>query len=1372
MFTSFAHRFAALLVLLLVSNALAPALAAPASPTTVSTSIPNQYRTVLFTGWMGYCNRYERMQKAMVVSAAKPQVKAFTCNLGVGGAPIPFGIATTLTLTLDGTPVASTAVKATDTSVTFNVDINAVTENWYRASITGLDDSWSVLDYGVYVLKGAVAKPHSVMPVITASHELVAEGDGRYQQAWVPTKFEPVTVPYPARTFPPFSTLPTRKNLVMTSLAVPRPDDLYRPAITKEGVWTTANQQNYFFSTFEQANPILPMLDGPRGRGSIIAPVHLEVGTAAPNGVLRGNVYFIESWRIGKVTPDGTVVTLAGHRHKDMASYFADPTSAELVGDWSSIPAERRGFAQPWGMAWDARTLGINETAAPIPTEGNEKPHIFGPTLYVSDTYRNRVVKIQYSATAHGVPPKVTEFATGLNEPWDVVAVGVKLYVSDRKNHAIKVFDMDTGALVKSIPVLQPEGLALMDGWLYYGSLLTKSIRKINLATGENVLIADPTVAAAKFSYHIDDNSRYMKIAVSDGSFGPRGMVAYTTWSNRNFGYPNLIDGTTGAAIDFINVKGGETFRGTNPLGLASYSTAVGIGAGRMLFGTAEEGLHVVSQALPTDPVIDMKKYTAGMDQWQAKGYNLTHGPAGYGYYGLPMPWGDTPEIDYFLKANLHGGGIPGGGGPPPNTPDVTASPSTAAFGNITIGQTSASKTIVISNTGAAAATDMAYPAAPAKFGKSGTCGGATLNAGATCTIVFTYTPTSAVTDSTTYTITGGGATMSIGLSGTGVPTGTASLSASPTALSFGSVTAGQSSGARSVTITNTGTAAASGLAMANANAAEFVVSANTCGTSLASGATCTLNVTYRPGGTGADTANLTFTFSGGSPAQVAMSGAGVAPATPNVSASPLSLAFGSVTVGQTSGPQAIIVSNTGTGNATNMVYPSTPANFNRSGTCSGATLSAGATCTVVFTFSPTAAADTNATYTITGGGRTMAIAMSGTGTESATPSLSATPSSLSFGTVAPGTSSTQQSITLTNYGAAAATGLSLTNTNSLEFPVSGHTCGTTLGPGATCQLLVAYAPSGAGFDNASLVWSYGSGSLTVPMVGMSEDLGVSPPPPPVLGKLTITGSLSFSSVMLGLASSPSTVTVTNNGDATVAVAAINSSNAGEFSISGSTCKSIAAGASCTFNVTFSPFYIGPRTATITVTSNAPDSPQTVQVAGAGQSGAPAPPPPPPGAAAAIEYYHAGFDHYFISASADEIGKLDAGTFAGWVRTGRQFNVFGAPATGLRTACRFFSTAFGPRSSHFYTPDAPECATVRGNPDWQFEGDVFYTMTPAVDGTCATGTKPVYRMYNNGQGGAPNHRYTTEPSVRALMLAQGWIAEGYGAVGVIMCAPQ
>ncbi len=462
----------------------APAGDPAAGATPVTTALPNLAKALFFGGWMNYCNRYERAEHAVVLAPGKTQVNLFTCNFTNGGTKIPLGVNTMLTLTLDGKAVATAAVKAVDTAVTFDVNIAGLAEGWYLASVTGLDPSWSVLDYGVYVRKGAVAQPSAWMPVTTASHELIFEGAQRYQQAWVPAKFAPVTVPYPSREFPDLPTVPMRKDVVITSLAVPRPGDLYRPARTKEGVWTTANLENYAYSDFEQATPKFPMLDGPRGQGSIIAPVHLEVGSAAPGGALRGNVYFIESWRIGKVTPDGTVVTLAGYRHKDMASYWEDPTSAELVGDWSSIPPERRGFAQPWGMAWDPRTLVINEQAAPIPSEGNEKPHVLGPTLYVSDTYRNRVVKLEYSATAHGVPPKVTEFVTGLKEPWDVIAVGTQLYVSDRMNNAIKVFDMNTAALVKTIPVVQPEGMALLDGWLYYASVKSKSIRKINLATG------------------------------------------------------------------------------------------------------------------------------------------------------------------------------------------------------------------------------------------------------------------------------------------------------------------------------------------------------------------------------------------------------------------------------------------------------------------------------------------------------------------------------------------------------------------------------------------------------------------------------------------------------------------------------------------------------------------------------------------------------------------------------------------------------------------------------------------------------------------------------------------------------------------------
>jgi hypothetical protein len=680
-------------VLLVIALGVTPVgEAAPAAPVMAQTTVPNLAKAVLSSGWMSSCNRYERMQGVIVLSGSKAQVRVYTCNFTTGGTYIPFGADLTLTLTFDGTAVASTAVKSGDSKVTFDVDLGGIAEGWYMASVTGLDSSWSVMDYSVYVLKGAQALAHSLMPVTTASHELIFEGQGRYQTAWVPTKFEPVTVPYAARQFPDMPTPPARKDVVITSLAVPRPGDLYRPARTKEGVWTTANRENYFYSDFEQAVPMLPMLDGPRGRGSIIAPVHLEVGSATPNGTLRGNVYFIESWRIGKVTPDGTVVTLAGYRHKDMASYWNDPTSAELVGDWSAIPAARRGFAQPWGMAWDPRTTTINETAAPIPSEGNEKPHIYGPTLYVSDTYRDRVVKIQYDAFAHGVPPKITEFITGLNQPWDVAIVGTQLYVSDRMNNAIKVFDIDTAGLVKTINVIQPEGMALLDGWLYYASVKSKSIRKIELATGQDVLIADPTVAGSGMGSSINGNSRYMKIAVSDGSFGPRGMIAYTTWSNSYLGYPILLDGATGKAIDWLQLKPGEQMKGTKPLGLGSYASSVGIGHGRMLFGTAEEGLHVVSKALPTDPVIDSAKYDAGREQWQARGYGLTHGPGGYGYYGLPLPWGASPEIDYFLQANLHGGGVPGGSPNPNPTPSVSVSPSSIAFGNVPVGQTSASQ--------------------------------------------------------------------------------------------------------------------------------------------------------------------------------------------------------------------------------------------------------------------------------------------------------------------------------------------------------------------------------------------------------------------------------------------------------------------------------------------------------------------------------------------------------------------------------------------------------------------------------------------------------------------------------------------------------
>jgi hypothetical protein len=153
-----------------------------------------------------------------------------------------------------------------------------------------------------------------------------------------------------------------------------------------------------------------------------------------------------------------------------------------------------------------------------------------------------------------------------------------------------------------------------------------------------------------------------------------------------------------------------------------------------------------------------------------------------------------------------------------------------------------------------------------------------------------------------------------------------------------------------------------------------------------------------------------------------------------------------------------------------------------------------------------------------------------------------------------------------------------------------------------------------------------------------------------------------------------------------------------------------------------------------------------------------------------IEYHHAAFDHYFMTAIGDEITKLDNGTIAGWERTGKAFNVFVSGTADTAEVCRFFSTAFAPKSSHFYTPFAPECASVKQNPNWQFEAAVFNMVLPAGDGSCTPGTLPLYRVYNDGMGGAPNHRYTTDFDVFNAMLAAGWKPEGFG-IGVIACVP-
>jgi len=167
-----------------------------------------------------------------------------------------------------------------------------------------------------------------------------------------------------------------------------------------------------------------------------------------------------------------------------------------------------------------------------------------------------------------------------------------------------------------------------------------------------------------------------------------------------------------------------------------------------------------------------------------------------------------------------------------------------------------------------------------------------------------------------------------------------------------------------------------------------------------------------------------------------------------------------------------------------------------------------------------------------------------------------------------------------------------------------------------------------------------------------------------------------------------------------------------------------------------------------------------------------------------VEYYNASLQHYFITAEPAEIANLDGGAFGGaWKRTGQTFNAWALankPADAV-PVCRFFGTdqyrANGTRigpNSHFYTADPAECAFVktgyqsvaadgRSYPAWTYEGDAF-AVKLAVGGACPVGTQPLYRSYNDGARGDPNHRYSTSSAL--LMTLSGWTFEG-----LVMCVP-
>jgi hypothetical protein len=595
---------------------------------------------------------------------------------------------------------------------------------------------------------------------------------------------------------------------------------------------------------------------------------------------------------------------------------------------------------------------------------------------------------------------------------------------------------------------------------------------------------------------------------------------------------------------------------------------------------------------------------------------------------------------------------------------------------------------------------------------------------------------------------------------------GNAVISVAPASYTFAAAqNVGSTSAATAITVSNTGTAAATGLSVANSNAAEFPTT-STCIATLANGASCTISAAFAPAAAGSRSATLTVNSSAGAQS-VALAGTGsvVAPGALSV---PASYAFAAQTVGSASAPQAFTLTNTGGSAVTiSSLAGSNAAEFPISGSTCAGSIGAGAGCSFNVSFAPSATGARSTTITVTssGVGSPQTIAVSGTGTAVATPGVLSMPAAYAFGTQTVGIASAPHAFTLSNTGGTAVTVTAVSSDNTAEFAITSSSCIGSVAPGASCSFSVTFTTSAAGARSATVgIASTGTGSpQSIALTGS----GTSVPTP---GALAVPATYVFASQVVGVASAPQTLTVTNTGGSMVGISSVGSSNTPEFAISASTCiGSIVGGGSCSFAVTFTPSAAGARSATITIISDGVGSPQSVSISGNGTSST------PPGSSATVdvvEYYHAGFDHYFITTGTLEVTTLDTGALSGWVRTGYQFKAYALGAPASAAVCRFFSASFAPKSSHFYTDRPYECELAKTYPAWTFEGEVFNVPSASPEGTCATGTVPVYRLYNNGQGGAPNHRYVAIAAVRDQMLASGWILEGSGPGLAFMCAPQ
>jgi len=378
--------------------------------------------------------------------------------------------------------------------------------------------------------------------------------------------------------------------------------------------------------------------------------------------------------------------------------------------------------------------------------------------------------------------------------------------------------------------------------------------------------------------------------------------------------------------------------------------------------------------------------------------------------------------------------------------------------------------------------------------------------------------------------------------------------------------------------LTNTG---GTSLSISSIATSQPFAQTNNCPASLASGASCTISVTFTPQTSGNATGGVTINDSAsGSPQSVSLSGTGLTP--PAVSFSPSSLSF-STPLGTSSASQTLTVTNSG---GATLSVTSIAANYPfeiMTSTCVG-NLAAGASCSVNISFTPQTNSTVTGAFTITdnASGSPQSVPLTGT-----TPAAVAfSPSSLTFSSQAIGTTSAAQTVTLTNTGG---TSLSISSIATSQPFAQTNNCPASLAGGGSCSISVTFTPQTSGIASGAVrISDNAAGSpQSVILTGTT----------PAVASLS-PSSLTFPTTLIG-STTTQTVTLTNTGGASMSISNLTYPN--PFSVPSQNCLgTLAGGASCQITVAFTPTASGTVNGALQITDTASGSPHTVSLSGTG----------------------------------------------------------------------------------------------------------------------------------------------------------------------------